>query len=143
MTPMAFTDVGHYKVYESAQAAIATMYNVRDVGDSLALSFSKVASALAGGGMTVRNITMAQKRENRIVARVPKAPLFLLITLNLLFAALGMVLATLALSFSKGAIWDVTVPRQKFAFWSRSSRVTPSNLFLPPFSSHNASPTTR
>lgn len=76
--------------------------SAQDIANQMAVSFSKVF--LSGGAdvLQPQPAIAAQQRTSFIVARVPKAPLFTVVALDLLFALLGLVLTVLAMSSSSG-----------------------------------------
>ena len=70
------------------------------LADSYAYQYSRTAMALFSGTLTGRPTIVEQQRERVLVARVPKAPLYLLVAFNIVYGVLGIVLAVLALSAS-------------------------------------------
>jgi hypothetical protein len=108
MTPMAFTDVGYYKLYGAAQLAAASSSNSSEVARVLSSSFSKIAAALMGPGVQLTESPVAQMRTDMLVARVPMAPLFTLVGLNLAFVVCSVGLGAWALkAASTGAPWHI------------------------------------
>jgi hypothetical protein len=98
---IAFTGFGNAYLQEAASlAGLSTSSN--DVANQMALSFSK--AIIAGGAQVVQPTAaiVAQKRSSIIVARVPKAPLFTVIILDLLFVVIGIAFSVLALATSSG-----------------------------------------
>ncbi len=67
------------------------------LADAWSTSYSKVATGLTAGFLSNRTNTLEQIRETKLVSRVPKVPLYFLIALNLVYAILGVVLASMAL----------------------------------------------
>ncbi|KIW61169.1 hypothetical protein PV05_01326 [Exophiala xenobiotica] len=89
---------GFGKVALETAAYSASQFNdTQQMADSWAKAYSKAALALSAGVMTGRADLEEQQRSTRLVARVPKAPLFSLVGLNSLYAILGVLLAVLAL----------------------------------------------
>ncbi|OQV08900.1 hypothetical protein CLAIMM_13109 [Cladophialophora immunda] len=66
--------------------------------DYFAQQFSRSALSMIAGITAGRLNAAEQTRQSRLVARLPKAPFFALITVNLLYALMGMVLAGVALA---------------------------------------------
>lgn len=60
-------------------------------------SYSKVAMGLTAGFLSNRTNLLEQVRITKLVSRVPKVPLYFLVALNIVYAALGGVLAFVAL----------------------------------------------
>ena len=65
-------------------------------GDQL----SQFALGLSAGVMSPHSNLLQQSRTEKLVARVPKAPLYALVLLNLIYAVLGLVLAVYAAVFA-------------------------------------------
>lgn len=89
--------------YLQQAATLAGLANSSsDLADQMGLSFSK---AFVSGGAEVlqpQPAIAAQERSSFIVARVPKAPLFIVVALDFLFALLGIALTVLAVFSSCG-----------------------------------------
>jgi hypothetical protein len=69
----------------------------QQLADSFAESFSRTGvSMLVGATQPSTNIA-EQRRQTKLVTRLPKAPFFTLIILNLLYAVVGILLTTMAL----------------------------------------------
>ncbi|KAH0559688.1 hypothetical protein GP486_003799 [Trichoglossum hirsutum] len=79
----------------------------QDIATAFANTFSQVTVGFAAGVMSPRQNTLEQDRHNLLVARVPKAPLYTLVVLNLLYALLGIVLAVIALFLPGRGLKDV------------------------------------
>jgi hypothetical protein len=108
MLPAAFSDVGHYKLFFDAQIAAAQSRVFQDFVDSVSLSFSKMVAALAHPALERTTTTIGQQRTSMIMAKLPKAPLFVLVAANLLFAVAAVMLAVEALRASRrGAPWQM------------------------------------
>jgi hypothetical protein len=72
--------------------------NSEEFADFLAQRFSETTLSMVSG-LTVASPNIAeQTRERLLVTRLPKAPFFVLIILNLIYALLGLVLAIIALA---------------------------------------------
>lgn len=91
--------VGFQSYIDSAitGAAIAGS-SVQDMADRFASSFSEISLGITAGIMTPRASLTEELRQNVLVARLPYAPFFTLLVLNLLYAALGIALGVWALS---------------------------------------------
>jgi hypothetical protein len=108
MLPVAFTDAGHRKFTFDAQVAAASIYDFQDFVDAISLSYSKMIAALAYPALEHTRTPIEQLRTRMIVAKVPKAPLFVLVGTNLLFAVAAGMLAWEALRASRhGAPWQM------------------------------------
>ncbi|KAJ9644838.1 hypothetical protein H2204_001300 [Knufia peltigerae] len=89
---------GFGKVALETAAYSASQYNdTQQMADSWAQAYSRAALALSAGIMNGRANLEEQQRSTRLVARVPKAPLYTLVGLNSLYAVLGVLLAIMAL----------------------------------------------
>jgi hypothetical protein len=70
-------------------------------------SFSAMVLGLSAGIMSPRENIVEQTRISTLVARVPKAPLTMLVFLNLLYAVIGVVLAVMAAKTGPGETKNV------------------------------------
>lgn len=95
------TDVGNPNLIQAASVA-GLGNSAQDIADQFALAYSQTALAVASGAFEPRIAFASQLREQILVARVPKAPLFALIAANLLLVSLGVVLAIVALIAVRG-----------------------------------------
>jgi len=108
MTPIAFSNAGHYKLYFDAQLAGVSTRVLQDFIDSVSLSYSRMIAAFAQNALEFTTTRVAEERTNIIVAKVPVAPLFMLIAANLLFVVTAIVLAWEAFWASRrGAPWQL------------------------------------
>ncbi|KAH8728090.1 hypothetical protein GQ44DRAFT_769616 [Phaeosphaeriaceae sp. PMI808] len=95
------TDVGKPNLIQAA--SVAGLSNVaQDVADQYATAYSQTALSVASGAFEPRSALSSQVREQILVARVPKTPLFVLIVANLLMVVLGLVLTVVALLAVRG-----------------------------------------
>lgn len=95
------TNVGNPNLIQAA--SIAGLSNsAQDIADQFAIAYSQTALAVASGAFEPRVALASQVREQILVARVPKAPLFALIATNLLLVLLGIILAIVALVANRG-----------------------------------------
>lgn len=81
--------------------------SVQDMADRFASSFSEISLGITAGIMTPRASVTEELRQNVLVARLPYAPFFTLLVLNLVYAALGIVLGVWALSTRPRATRDI------------------------------------
>jgi hypothetical protein len=95
------TDVGNPNLIQAASVA-GLGNSAQDIADQFALAYSQTALAVASGAFEPRIAFASQLRQQILVARVPKAPLFALIAANLLLVLLGVVLAIVALIAVRG-----------------------------------------
>lgn len=73
-------------------AVIAT--DVQDLANQYAIAYSRVALSIGAGSFVRSPVLAAQERTTILVAKVTKAPLFLLVVINLGFVVMGAMLAT-------------------------------------------------
>jgi len=64
--------------------------------DTWTTGFSTMVLAMSAGVMSPRTNIVEQTYISTLVARVPKSPLIMLVSLNLLYAVVGIILATIA-----------------------------------------------
>lgn len=86
---------GQYHLYEAA--ATAVLAKNTSVAVSMGKAFSQTGMALASGVFDLDNNIWQRYRWNLPVTRVPKAPLFYLVVVCLVYAMFGMVMTILAL----------------------------------------------
>ena len=90
--------------YLTGAAVIASF---QETADDLAYDFatqvSQITAAMGAGLMIPEPSDQAQTRIPTLVARIPKAPLFTLVLLNLIYALGGLVLALYVIFFSRYA----------------------------------------
>ena len=93
--------LGH-KFADTTLANAAILASLNDNSQDLARTWSTIFSqagiALSAGVMSPHQNLLEQPRTSRLVARVPKAPLFTLVGLNLSYAVVGIILAFVAMS---------------------------------------------
>lgn len=95
------TDVGKQNLIQAASIA-GLSNNSQSIADQFALAYSQTAMAVSSGALEPRDALASQVREQILVARVPKAPLFVLVAANLTMAFLGIVLTAMALVAVRG-----------------------------------------
>jgi hypothetical protein len=74
----------------------------QSIADQFALAYSQTVMAVASDAFEPRAALNSQVREQILVARVPKAPLFALLAANLLLVVLSIVLTVVALVAIRG-----------------------------------------
>lgn len=100
--------VGYQSYLDSAiTGAGISATTVEEMANRFANSFSEVAMAIHSGILSPRATIDAQHRENVLVARLPKAPFFTLLLLNLIYATLGLLLGITALTSHPRNIRDI------------------------------------
>lgn len=83
--------------YESAAIAAAGSTTAQDVADQIALAYSRTALGLAAGVFVQAPNIKEATREQLLVAMVPYAPLYSLVAVNLVYVAIGSVIAIIAI----------------------------------------------
>lgn len=81
--------------------ALAT--SAQDLADLFSLSFSKIALSVGAGSVVTGPALAAQSRKSALVAKVLKAPLFMLVICNVGFIVMGCMLALAAIRSSTEA----------------------------------------
>ena len=71
--------------------------NAQQLADKWAKSYSQTALGLSAGVMTSKPSSLEHQRTPILVARIPKAPLFTLVALNLIYVIIGLGLALYAM----------------------------------------------
>jgi hypothetical protein len=98
---ISITNFGTAYLQEAATlAGLST--SSEDISNQMALSFSKAILSAGAQALQASPAIAAQERSSLIVARVPKAPLFTVIILDLLFVVIGIAFSVLALASSSG-----------------------------------------
>ncbi|KAG8531827.1 uncharacterized protein KY384_003463 [Bacidia gigantensis] len=92
----------HYRVddvlaTDILDAGLQPNVTTQALADKYALAYSQASMAILSANLRTTPVHSAQIRHNLLVARVPKAPLFCLVVLNFLYAALGLGLTLYAL----------------------------------------------
>ena len=100
---VAATTIYEHALPKLEIAAILSSYSgsAQELATKWADQYSGIALALSSGVMTPRPNILEQIRTQQLVARVPRAPLYALVLLNLIYAALGVLLAIYALLFTR------------------------------------------
>jgi hypothetical protein len=81
--------------------------SAQDMADGFANEYSLAALSLGAGAIYPSASTEAQLRTNKLVARVPLAPLFALLVSNLLLLILGLILTAWAIGAAGGDVNEV------------------------------------
>jgi hypothetical protein len=103
---MAYTTVGWDNLKQAASLAALGNSNQK-FADDMALSFSQIALAIGAQSVEKRPVLAVQKRYSFLVARVPAAPLYVLVGANMLVVLVTTVLTVIALVVSKGEVKEV------------------------------------
>lgn len=77
--------------------------NSQDLANEFAIEYSKIALSIAAGSVVRTAPIVVQNRDSVLVAKVPKAPMFLLVAINLVFVIVGAFLGYTALRSSSEA----------------------------------------
>jgi hypothetical protein len=103
---MAYTSVGVSNLKQAA--SLAAMGNSdQQFADDMAIAFSKTALAIGSQAVESRPALAVQKRSSFLVAKVPAAPLYLLVGANMLVVLVGIILTVIALVASRGEVKEV------------------------------------
>ena len=101
-----YTQVGDQTLIQAASIA-ALGDTAQNLANSFALSYSQTALAVSAGMFVPEKAVESQRRQNILVARVPKAPLFSLVLANLLLVVLGIVLTAIAFLSLRGETGEI------------------------------------
>ena len=91
---------------ETATKVASFSSSAQQLADKWAKSYSQIALGLSAGVMTSKPSSLEHRITPILVARIPKAPLFTLVALNLIYVIIGLGLALYALltsDFAGGA----------------------------------------
>ena len=98
-----------------AAASFATFSDgSQELADMIALAYSRAAMAGFSGAVDSIPAEVAQQRTEKIVSRVPAAPLFALVASNVLFVVVALVLATMTLRVHGREATDVQARLSNF-----------------------------
>jgi len=100
---MSEADFGQPNLQNAMKMAAVLATDAQDLANQYAISYTKVALSIGAGSFVRSSAVAAQKRSTILVAKVPKAPLFLLVVINLIFIVMGVVLAIMAAKTSQEA----------------------------------------
>ena len=81
---------------ETATKLASYSSSAQQLADKWEKSYSQVALGLSAGVMASKPSSLVHRRTPILVARIPKAPLFTLVTLNLIYVTIGLGLALYA-----------------------------------------------
>lgn len=87
---------GAPNIQNAFNMAAAEASSAQDLADMFSLSFSKIALSVGAGSLHTAPALAAKLRQSLLVAKVPKAPLFLLVVCNFAFVVVGIILAVAA-----------------------------------------------
>jgi hypothetical protein len=91
--------VGSYLGYLQQAASSAVFSDTaQEFADKMALAYSKASLSLAAQSFDRAPAPLAHTRDTKLVAKVPAAPLYILVLTNLLFVIAGVILVSVALS---------------------------------------------
>lgn len=93
---VAGTTFGNANALIAMKIAAPSVSSAQEYADTFADSLSTIALASGAASIQSAPIVTGQKRETLLLSQVPKAPLFLLTSINFSFVVLGLVLAVLA-----------------------------------------------
>ena len=88
---------GQYHLYEAAAIAVLAKNTNISVADSMGKAFSQTGMALASGVFDLDNNIWQRERRSMQATKVPKAPLFYLVVVCLVYSVFGMIMTILAL----------------------------------------------
>lgn len=97
---IAGTPFGTSNMQAAMGVAASVAVNAQEMADRLALSLNNAVLSSGAGSVQRAPVSVAQRRWDLLVAKVPKLPLFLLITANICFVVMGLVLTTFAMRTS-------------------------------------------
>lgn len=103
---MAYTSVGNSNLKQAASLA-ALGDDSQQFADDMALAFSKTALAIGSQAVEKRPALAVQRRSSFLVARVPAAPLYVLVGANMLVVLVSVALTVIALKASRGEAKEV------------------------------------
>jgi hypothetical protein len=103
---MAFTSIGVSNLKQAASLAALGNSDQQFAAD-MALAFSRTALAIGAQAIEKRPVLAVQRRSSFLVAKIPTAPLYLLIGANMLVALVGITLTIIALVASRGEVKEV------------------------------------
>ena len=72
-----------------------------------AMSFNRASLSVGASTLQPNDAIVAQERSTKLVTRIPKAPLYTLLLANMLFVALGIALAVLAIARGGGEVREI------------------------------------
>jgi hypothetical protein len=103
---MAYTSVGISNLKQAASLA-ALGNSDQQFSEDMASSFSKTALAIGSQAVEKRPVLASQRRFSFLAARVPAAPLYLLVGANMLVVLVGVILTVIALVASRGDVKEI------------------------------------
>ena len=94
--------LGYLRDYFDSQIDAIMSSNRQSSVEKYARTYSQASMAILGGVVIPQPVTSAQVRRQVLVAEVQKAPLYTLVSLNLLYAVAGLSMTILALRSVRG-----------------------------------------
>ena len=80
---------------------------MQELCHKFAMSFNRASLSVGASTLQPNDAIAAQERSTKLVTRIPKAPLYALVLANMLFVALGIALAVLAIARSGGEVREI------------------------------------
>lgn len=103
MTGVAFASFGTSNLQNAITQATATATSAQDLADQYATALTKTILSVGAGSVMQSSAVAVQERTSVLVAKVLKAPLYLLIMTNLSFVIMGIALSVIAAMTSREA----------------------------------------
>jgi hypothetical protein len=100
------TTVGTDYLKQSASVAVFSN-SMQELCHKFAMSFSRASLSVGASALQPNDAIVGQERSTKLVTRIPKAPLYTLVLANMLFVALGIALAVLAIARSGGELREI------------------------------------
>lgn len=100
------TTVGTDYLKQSASVAVFSD-SMQELCHKFAMSFNRASLSVGASTLQPNDAILAQERSTKLVTRIPKAPLYTLVLANMLFVALGIALAALAIARSGGEVREI------------------------------------
>ena len=100
------TTVGTDYLKQSASVAVFSE-SMQELCHKFAMSFNRASLSVGALTLQPNDAIVAQERSIKLVTRIPKAPLYTLVLANMLFVALGIALAVLAIARSGGEVREI------------------------------------
>jgi hypothetical protein len=100
------TTVGTDYLKQSASIAVFSE-SMQELCHKFAMSFNRASLSVGASTLQPNDAIVAQERSTKLVTRIPKAPLYTLVLANMLFVAVGIALAVLAITRSDGEVREI------------------------------------
>lgn len=105
--PVINSDVTTQHLQIAALTAALLANDAQDLADQFAVAYSKIALAVGAQSVQGAPALAVQQRNTFLATRLPLAPLFSLVTANLLFVVVGIVMTVVALLNSGGGTREI------------------------------------